>query len=198
MKHLILTLLLATTTVSLAEQDEATSRSENVWLDLALDATGAVTSVDVIDHQPPSIIGILEDWALQQQYEPAVIDGQPVTSTISIFATVNLEAHEEGVAVTVEGGEPQPRPITIRRPRFPQMAMRAGRGGSAKVKFVVDEEGRPTQIEVVESTDRAFEKPTIQAMEKWRFKVQTINGEPVTQEMTQTIEYNLEKRRRSD
>ena len=167
---------------------------EPVWLDLSLDAEGRVAAMEIVEPQPAEIEALLKAWAAQARYEPGENNGQPVPRTISVLANFNTEPKGPGVAISVDAGSPQARPTRIVRPRFPQAAMRAHRGGSAKVAFVIDEKGRPREFEVIESSDRAFEEPTIDALKQWRFKVQTVDGQPVRQSEQQTIEYNVERR----
>lgn len=62
---------------------------------------------------------------------------------------------------------------------YPPDMWNAGISGEVQVDFVVDIQGKPTQITAVKSSRKEFEASAIAAVAKWRFKPMTIDGKPV-------------------
>jgi protein TonB len=45
--------------------------------------------------------------------------------------------------------------------------------------FSIDEQGQPTDIKVVESSEpNAFDKAAIRALTRWKYKAKIVNGKP--------------------
>lgn len=65
-------------------------------------------------------------------------------------------------------------------PRYPEVMRQVGIAGSVDFTFAVDSSGRvdPNSIQVVRSTNRAFEPPTFVAAKQWRFELSEAPGRP--------------------
>lgn len=64
----------------------------------------------------------------------------------------------------------RPVPTFQARPLYPIALRRSGTEGEAKVSFVIDVNGSPKDIKVVEATQPEFGDSAKAAIEKWRFK----------------------------
>lgn len=64
-------------------------------------------------------------------------------------------------------------------PVYPPAARQAKREGRVTVQLTVDEEGRVGDVEVVASTDPAFDAPAIAAVRQWKFQPARESGQPV-------------------
>ncbi|OMH33671.1 energy transducer TonB [Motiliproteus sp. MSK22-1] len=81
-------------------------------------------------------------------------------------------------------------------PRYPQRALRRRQQGRVVVEFTVTEAGsvKSGSVIVVESTPPGvFDKVVLRAIQRWRFKVRMINGQPVPFKARQELEFKLEK-----
>ena len=68
-------------------------------------------------------------------------------------------------------------------------ALRGKGGGTVYILFVVDERGR-VRTPIIQSTpDRAYEKPALEALKKWRFEPGKKDGEPVSFRMRVPITF---------
>lgn len=67
--------------------------------------------------------------------------------------------------------------------------MVAGREGWVRRRFTVQPDGKASDIRVVESSHRSFEKQARRAISYWRFKPETVNGQAVATEVTQEIAF---------
>ncbi len=63
----------------------------------------------------------------------------------------------------------KPTPKRQGAPAYPASAKRKGLEGFALAEFVIDEFGNVTEVEIMQSSDPVFEKPTIEAIRKWTF-----------------------------
>ena|SRR6185295_2146801 len=52
-------------------------------------------------------------------------------------------------------------------------------GGSVKLEFVVDANGRPAEFSVKSATDDALATVVVEAVKKWRFLPAEVGGKPV-------------------
>jgi len=64
-------------------------------------------------------------------------------------------------------------------PRYPHEMRRAGISGEVVLEFIIEPDGSISNIQVVESTHRAFEVAAIEAARTWRSSPPLVRGEPV-------------------
>ena len=76
-------------------------------------------------------------------------------------------------------------------PVYPTREKSTGTTGRVEVEFTVDETGAVMNPRVVSSTDRAFEEPTLRAVEKWRFLPGRHHGQVVRFRMRVPVLFNL-------
>jgi protein TonB len=76
-------------------------------------------------------------------------------------------------------------------PVYPTREKSTGTTGRVEVEFTVDETGAVMNPSVVSSTDRAFEEPTLRAVEKWRFLPGRHHGQVVRFRMRVPVLFNL-------
>ena len=76
-------------------------------------------------------------------------------------------------------------------PVYPTEMKRQGISGEVQLQFVVDSNGDVQNVEVIKSTNREFEQPAIQAVQKWKFKAGRKGGKPVNTRMAIPIAFNL-------
>lgn len=90
--------------------------------------------------------------------------------------------------------EVQPERVSGPMPRYPAMLRQAGIEGAVQLEFVIDKDGRvdETTIEVVESSNRAFEAPAIAVVAGSVFKPGAVDGEPVNVLVQQRIGFTID------
>jgi len=84
-----------------------------------------------------------------------------------------------------------PYPVLKIMPIYPFPARMKGIEGKVELIFVVDEEGRVTNIHVKRSTSDIFIKPAIKAVERWRFNPGIKDGKPVKTRVLLPIRFEL-------
>jgi len=76
-------------------------------------------------------------------------------------------------------------------PNYPFEMRRAGISGQVTVEFIVDSNGNVVAVQVVNSSQREFELPAVQAVQKWKFKPGRKGGRAVNTRVQQVITFNL-------
>ncbi len=79
----------------------------------------------------------------------------------------------------------QPQPI------YPAKYVAAGSKGYAVIAFVIDRQGRTTDLQAVRATNAAFAEAAKTAVSQWVFLPAKKNGHPVACNVTQLIEFNV-------
>ena len=74
-------------------------------------------------------------------------------------------------------------------PRYPYSLQSQHVAGSVRLQFIVTSTGAIRDIRVVSSTDREFERPSIEALERWRFEPGIKNGTKVNTRMEQPFTF---------
>jgi TonB family protein len=89
--------------------------------------------------------------------------------------------------------EVRPTRLSGPMPRYPAMLRQAGIEGAVMLEFVIDEEGRvdTTSIEVMESTNRAFDGPSRDVVACSLFTPGEKDGEPVRVLVQQQIGFSI-------
>jgi len=82
---------------------------------------------------------------------------------------------------------------SVRPPRYPDRLRSAGRAGVARVRFVVDSEGRPVMstFEVVESEDRLFSQAVRDAVAQSRYAPAERDGVAVAQVFDFAVDFGI-------
>ena len=72
-------------------------------------------------------------------------------------------------------------------PQYPGRALQRGRSGAVTLRFTIDVNGAPKDIEVVESSSSIFEDAAVAALRQWRYAPRTENGKAVEWPGVQTV-----------
>ncbi|MEI8671014.1 energy transducer TonB [Vibrio sp. SA48] len=125
-----------------------------------------------------------------------------VVETISINAlpAFGLDNSLNGVAISVPtfgdfGSNQQAMSLYRVEPVYPAKALKRGVEGFVTLSFSIDEMGKVTNIKVVEAKPvRMFEREAIQAVKKWKYQPQIVDGQAISQNgQTVTVEFKIAK-----
>lgn len=87
-------------------------------------------------------------------------------------------------------------PIVRIDPQWPREALLEGKEGWVLVEFTILKDGSVADPRVVEAEPRRlFDRNTIRAILKWKFKPRIVDGQPVERRATQRIDFNLDQDR---
>ena len=96
-----------------------------------------------------------------------------------------------GVVYRAGGGVTNPIAIYHPEPEYSDDARRAKLQGYVLLEMVVDENGRPRDIRVVQSLGLGLDEEAMKTLAKWRFKPGTKDGKPVPVVATASVGFHL-------
>jgi TonB family protein len=179
--------LRTTKTVTGIYTDEATRKGVEgtVALCVTVDANGRVTDVSAISG-PPELIQPSIEAAKQWQFEPP--PNAPAAATIEMryslskpcpdgskgmdngditvdVGTGHVVEGEQGDALKIVGKLYEPWPP------YPEKARAEWRRGKLYLSIVVNPAGEVVDAKIVKSLDEVLDKPALETVRRWRFKV---------------------------
>jgi TonB family protein len=190
-----------------------------VWLSVIVDEAGIPTQIRDLRSVHPGLtvkaIKAVEQW----RFEPAVEDGVKVKVPVTVAVSFHLKTQPNedpsksvpGIAAVVSTEiAPMPKvapmPVFTRSdrvgvqlptvlfkkdPNYDPGARAAGVEGEVWVSALVDENGIPTNIEVVRSLHHGLDTEAKKAVSDWRFKPATKDGKPIPLTVTISIAFHL-------
>ncbi len=128
---------------------------------------------------------------LTQKFNPDDFTGKGVEGGIAAGVIGGTGPVIEGEVFLAAELEDRPRLISIEEPRYPPVLASAGITGRVVFDFIVDTLGRVTRgtIKVISSTNKAFEKPAIDALQTALFSPGRVQGAPVQVLVRQAISF---------
>ncbi len=159
--------------VSCEPADGAAPENHSVDVAFSINRDGLTENVSVIS----STDSCFEETALSAVrgwiYEPRRVNGRAETQT-------GMHAR---LAFSYEEGEPSnvfdAQPIKRDAPAFPERCeVGAADNETVGVEYDVSETGDTENIRIVETTNDCFNKASIAAVEKWKFRPKMVDGEP--------------------
>jgi len=174
-----------------------------LWLMQILIATGKKALVDEPDFNLGDFILIKREEIVNRDDEepekPPEVDEPPpdvppplrdsfdTSQSVSISgpdARIDLDF---GDSSRIGLGEGDYLPIVRIEPQYPRRAQTRGLEGQCVMEFTVTTAGTTTDIIALECTSSLFERSSIRAVEKWKFKPRVSGGTPMAVSGVQTI-----------
>ncbi len=121
------------------------------------------------------------------------VAGGVATGVIGGTGPVITDAVSAGETYTSDEVDDPVQPINGPTPNYPDVMRQVGIEGVVRLRFVVGSDGRVegNSVQVVSSTNKAFEPPAIAAIKKWTFKPAKMRGQAVRQLVEQNIRFSL-------
>ena len=128
---------------------------------------------------------------LTQKFNPEDFTGKGVEGGIAAGVVGGTGPVIEGEVFLAAELEDRPRLISIEEPRYPPVLESAGITGRVVFDFIVDTLGRVNRgsIKVISSTNKAFEKPAMDALSTALFSPGKVQGDPVQVLVRQAISF---------
>ena len=153
----------------------------------SIDAQGVVIASQALPDQliefAEAAAGAVRSW----QFAPARKGGQPVAADLEVSVVF-----QEPLCRKSEADFVKPKPVDLIDPKYPSFLKQAGFSGEVDVTYVVNVEGRVTEVVANKSTHPAFEDTALRAVKEWRFVPATIHGQPVSSRAMQRIVFTLD------
>jgi TonB family protein len=112
-----------------------------------------------------------------------------VSSNVAAPAAPEIKA--EG-PVKVGGNVKEPRLISRAMPEYPLVAKQAGIQGDVVVKTTIDQKGNVVDMQIV-SGPAMLRGPALAALRRWRYEPSTLNGQPISVQMSVTIKFSANR-----
>jgi protein TonB len=107
---------------------------------------------------------------------PAPPTAEPAPPPAAVAPTATTPAAANAVA---SNDRPQPIAGQMPAPIYPASAQRRGKGGTVVVQVLVDANGMPDQVNVIQrSGTRALDRAAVKAAREWRFHPAHRDGQP--------------------
>ena len=91
-----------------------------------------------------------------------------------------------------------PVPVYSPQPEYSEAASKAKFQGTVRLALVIDPSGQPTQIRALSPLGLGLDQEAIEAVEKWRFRPGTKDGQPVSVQASVEVNFRLLKQTSSD
>jgi TonB family protein len=122
------------------------------------------------------------------------VDVQAEGSAKSVGAAQTLEAEAKSKATRIRiGGNVEAAKVTTKvQPIYPESAKDAGVQGTVLLHAVVGMDGRPLQLQVLNSQiNPDLARAAVEAVSQWRYQPTLLNGEPVEIDTTIQVKFSL-------
>jgi TonB family protein len=165
-----------------------------VWVDAAITADGSVREARIVeDMELPGIAEAVERQVETWVLEPAIRGGRPVPRTTSLRVDVHLQptgwtTYSVAASLARQG----PRALETQSPPFPKRLRRIASSGVVVLEFMVSEEGKPFQVDVVSADPKGlFERHAVATIKRWRYQPDSVDGVPVVSgPVRQAVRFN--------
>lgn len=162
-----------------------------VVLHAIIDKDGTVKKLSVIsgpEQLQASALEAVRQWV----YKPYLLNGEPTAVETTITVNYSLANHAQPEsnpqpqpdntshqALRIGGSVHPPVLIHDQQPHYPESLRQAKLSGDVIVSLLVDQEGIPRNVQVVQGMGNEFDEKAVEAVEQYRFRPATQNGEPV-------------------
>lgn len=122
--------------------------------------------------------------------ETASVPPEEVTPPGAVAPPAPAEP-SQGVYTAVPAGGTPPEVVDRVKPRYPQMARRAGTEGVVIIRAIIRRDGTIDDVQVIQDLPNGLGDAAQDAVEQWRFHPATYRGEPIDVYYTVTINFKL-------
>jgi TonB family protein len=106
-------------------------------------------------------------------------------------SSASSAVEDDAVVMKVGDGVHAPKPIYTPEPQYSVPAKDLKIQGVCVLKAIIDKEGKVTKPELVTPLGAGLDEQAIAAIQKWKFKPATRNGQPVSVQMGLEMSFNF-------
>lgn len=176
---------------------------------------GTVQNLNVVsgpDELQSSAMDAVKQWV----YKPFLLNGNPTEVETTITVNYSLDnsnsqhppspppppadnisegAHQAGGSagdVYKVGGSVRPPIVTYSAvPGYPEEARKSKLSGNVIVGLIVDQDGNPREVHVARGLGNQLDEKAVEAVQQYRFKPATRNGEPVAVALNVEVNFRV-------
>jgi TonB family protein len=125
-----------------------------------------------------------------QQLKPAKLSSSEVglSPRTADWSTINRDDFLSGKSID---GVIAPKPIKQVAAEFSNEARKAKFDGTCRLDLIVDPEGMPQQVRVLEPLGYGLQEKAVEAARKYRFQPATLDGQPIPYKISAEIIFHL-------
>jgi TonB family protein len=179
------------------EEARAKQVQGDVMLDVDIDIQGQVVSAKVLKGNP-----LLREAALQAvkqwRYRPYMLNDEPVPVRFSVVMKFRIPGvpyqeepqNESAPRFKVSSGVMEGLLLHRVDPAYPSEAKEQHIQGDVVLVAVIDKEGKVARLRVV-SGDPILAEASSKAVQQWKYRPYTIQGQPVEVETAITVRFHM-------
>jgi len=193
-----------------------------VWVHLVVDENGNVVNVEPISGEGPLLaaaIAAMKQW----KFEPYLQNGHPVRVSTKMYYdfafTEKVRDNAVGAPLPSKALNPDDEPangtgtsdnsnakrvhilqgvsqgMLVHKvaPVYPITALRSHTQGTVVLRAVIGKDGLIKNLQVVSSPSKDLAQAAMEAVEQWRYRSYTLNGEAVEVDTTINVNFQLKK-----
>jgi TonB family protein len=147
-------------------------------------------------HRFSGILGALIFAVLLSQCPFSALGQNPNNATTSDNSTsakvtpAALVPDEKGI-YKIGGPVSAPKLIRVADPKISDEARRAKLSGICVVGLLIDTEGKPRNVHIIEPLEKGLDESAIKAVQQWRFKPSMYDGKPVQVETKVEVHFGV-------
>jgi TonB family protein len=190
----------------------ASGTSGTVVLHAIIGKDGTVQQLNVISG-PPMLAGSAIDAVRQWVYQPYLLNGEPVEVDTTVTVNYSLDQQQtpppppsppagninenaqisgaDGDVYNVGGSVRPPVVTNAPDPEYTEAARKAKLSGNVLVALVVDSNGQPQNVRVAKGLGNELDEKAVEAVQQYRFKPATLNGEPVSANLKVEVNFQI-------
>jgi protein TonB len=146
-----------------------------------IDAPAETQPLDPVVPEEPQLTEptLTEPTPVEVPQIPTEVEAPPAPAAITTSPSEPVETAQMQVTNRVE-------------PVYPPASRRMGEEGTGTFRVLVDERGRPTEVEVLQSSGFArLDQAALDAIKRWRFKPAVRDGQPVPSWTRVSVKFQL-------
>lgn len=167
-----------------------------LWVMQFLIATGRAAITESLDMRFVDFVRVKKEETIEQKEEKPERPPEPEEAppempqqsldTADYDSVLGVAPDSPGLDVGIEGNlgdlslaEGEYLPLVRVRPLYPRRAQSRGLEGHCDLELTVTPAGTTTDVRVIECSSSLFERSSIQAAQKFKYKPRVVNGTPV-------------------
>lgn len=108
-----------------------------------------------------------------------------------------IAAQQDDTIYKAGNGVSAPRLIRDVKPQYSAGAMRRRVNGSLLLRCVVDRDGMPTRLEIIEPLDEELDRLSLEALKQWRFEPGQKDGQAVLVQIDVAMAFTVRNMKKS-
>lgn len=159
---------------------------------VSVDATGHAKVLHFSREIPKGLIASTTAKIDSWEFEPAKHDGVAVASETNLFVRYDVRAVGRDYSFDIAGVEVGAGITQMELPSYPMAAIQSHQAGRVLLRVDIDDEGKPTEVvDVSDKKLRYLAPAAIEAVRRWRFEPQRVDGIAIVEPLWVPIDFRL-------